>query len=233
MALSIKSILALRHLLSINGELGIIMSSFGELISGYRLFKATTYEEERALVKHLLRQNSLPKTMVIACSDMRLAPGKIFNSHAGDLYVIRNIAALVPHYSKDGVNGIMAAIEYGVIELEVENIIVLGHASCVGIEYHMNGTDKEECQSVKSWLELVNPAKEAIQKQLSDKPKEVQTRACEFEGILVSMRNLLEYPSIKERVEKDALQLYGWHFDIDQGLLRGFNPETKQFEEIS
>lgn len=208
------------------------MTGFRELIAGFRLFKATLYEEQRDLIKHLVRQDSKPKIMVIACSDMRIAPGKIFNSNPGDLYVLRNIAALVPTYNKSGANGIMAAIEYGVNELEVETVIVLGHSKCDGINYHMDDTKKGKCSTIDNWLEIINPAKQEIKKQLHNKNHKIQVSSCEFESILVSMKNLLAYPSVKKRVESDKLKLYGWHFDIEKGVLKGFDPETQFFEPI-
>ena len=96
----------------------------------------------------------------------------------------------------------------------------------------MNGTQKEECESVKNWLKIINPAKEAITEQLGNKSKKIQTYACEFESILVSMRHLLEYPSVQKRIEEGKLDLYGWHFDIESGKLKSFDPETRQFELI-
>lgn len=208
------------------------MSHFGSLVAGFRLFKATMFEEQRELIKHLVRQSVTSKIMVVACSDMRIAPGKVFNSNPGDLYVVRNVGALIPPFEETGANGIMAAIEYGIVELEVETVVVLGHANCDAIHYHMNGTTKNTCESVTSWLKIIDSAKQAIQAQLSKKSAKVQTHACEFESILVSMRNLLGYPSVQKRIEDGNLDLYGWHFDIQTGKLKSFDPEIQQFELI-
>ena len=215
------------------------MSDFGSLISGFRVFKATTYQEQKEIAGHLIRQGVKPSTLFITCSDLRISPDMIFSSNPGELFVLRNVAALVPSYDSIGSNSIVAAIEYAVIALSVESIVVLGHAKCDSIKLLMDSDEighstlsVKNTKAMKSWLSVANDAKKVINDELKDKTQEEKEHACEQESILVSLRNLITYPFIEERLNDDSLKLYGWHFDIEKGSLFGFDPETKFFEPI-
>ncbi len=206
------------------------MSDFGKLVAGFRIFKSTAYEEQKDLIKHLVRQGVKAQTLVITCSDLRIAPGKIFSSSPGDLYVVRNVAGLVPPYQDQGTNGITAAIEYGVCNLEIENIVILGHARCDAIKLLMSDQGGEN--SVGSWLSIAEEAKDIVRKDLENSPAEEQESACEQESILVSIKNLLSYPWVENRLAQDKLKIYGMHFNIENGELLSFDPQTRYFESV-
>jgi carbonic anhydrase len=213
------------------------MSDIGKLISGFRVFKATTYQEQKDLIGHLLRQGQKPSSMVISCVDLRIAPATIFATLPGELYVINNIGGLVPKYNVNGVHGIMSAIEYAINILEVENIIVLGHAKCESIKMMMSdkftATNDGLSESMRIWLSIAKEARDAVKKELSKKDAETQQAACEQESIIVSMRNLLTYPYIAARMGADKLNIFGWHFDIESGNIMAFNPDNGFFEPVS
>ena len=213
------------------------MPDINKLISGFRVFKATTFQKQKDTIQHLLAQGQKPSTMVIACSDIRISPSDIFGTNPGELYILNNVGGLVPKYDAGGVHGIMAAIEYAVKELEVENVVVLGHAKCDAIKMMMSNKYSANIhglsEPMKTWLSIASEAREAVKTQLSTKTPQEQQDACEHESIIVSMRNLITYPYIAERMVKKKLTIHGWHFDVETGDIMAFNPQTGYFDLVS
>lgn len=211
------------------------MTDIKKIISGFGVFHSTTFPQKKDVIYHLLEQGHKPSTLVIACADIRIPPAELFSTNPGELYVITNMGGLVPKYSIDGVHGILSAIEYAVNQLEVENIIVLGHAKCNGIQMMMSDkfvTDNGLSKSMKTWLSVASEARDAVKREMPDKSTEEQQSACEHESIVISLRNLLSYPYIKDRMAKKQLKIFGWHFNIEHGSIQSFNPGTGYFESI-
>ena len=210
------------------------MTDVGTLISGFRTFKATEYERFKDLIAHVVQLQIKPKTMFICCSDLRIPPGKIFSSNPGELFIIRNLGALVPPYRLGEVSDAIAAIEYAVGTLEVDNIIVMGHAYCDAMKlfFYNNEEDRNVSEAVNHWYSMAKTAKDAVLKQLPDKTPEEQELAFEQEIILISLKNLLAYPSVSKRVKNKTIQLYGWLFNIREGMLAAFDPKTRTFEPV-
>lgn len=212
------------------------MPEVGKLISGFRVFKSTTFPKQKDVLHHLLEQGQKPTTLVISCCDLRIAPAEIFATNPGELYIINNIGGLVPKHGTTGVHGILSAIEYAVNELQVLNIIVLGHARCDGIKTMMSdkfSTTNGLSESMKTWLSIAAEARDAVKKQMAEKSEEEQQASCEHESIIISMRNLMTYPYITKRMKENKLNIFGWHFDIETGDIMAFNPDTKFFDPIS
>lgn len=213
------------------------MPEIGKLISGFRTFKATTFSRQQDVIHHLLEQGHKPSTLVISCSDIRLPPAEIFATNPGDLYVINNIGGLIPKFGTSGIAGILSALEYAINDLEVQNIVVLGHAKCDGMKMMMSDkfvAEKEGLSEVmKVWLSVAAEAREAVKKQMADKSAEEQLSACEHESIIITMRNLLTYPYIKKRLDQNKLNIFGWYFNIESGTISAFNPDTKFFDEVA
>jgi carbonic anhydrase len=212
------------------------MPDIGKLISGFKTFKATTFSRQQDIINHLIEQGQKPSTLVISCADIRLSPSEIFATNPGDLFVINNIGGLIPKFGTDGIAGILSAIEYAVNDLEVENIVVLGHAKCGSIKMLMSdktSSNKAVSEPMKKWLEVAAEAREAVKKQLADKSEEEQQAACEHESIIVTMRNLMTYPYIKKRMDQNKLNIFGWRFNIEEGTISAFNPDTNFFDEIA
>ena len=213
------------------------MPNIGKLIGGFRVFKSTTFERQKDTIKHLLAQGQKPSTLVISCADLRLSPAEILATNPGELYVLNNIGGLVPKFDTSGTHGILSAIEYAVNELQVENIVLLGHAKCDGIKMMMS--DKFEAssgglsESMKTWLSVASEARDAVKKEMSDKNEEEQQAACEHESLVVSMRNLMTYPYIAKRVKNDELSLIAWHFDVENGEIKAFDNQRAVFEPVS
>lgn len=213
------------------------MTDIGQLISGFRVFKATTYESQKDLITHLIAQGQTPSTMVISCVDSRIPPAVMLATNPGELFVVTNIGGLVPKYNTSGVRGIAASMEYAVNQLGVNNIIVLGHAKCDGIKMMMSddftADNQNLSEEMKTWLSIASDAREAVKKELRKKKPEIQCAACEHEAIIVSMRNLLTYPYIAKKMSEDQLNIYGWHFNIEDGNIMAFDPDTGFFEPIT
>jgi carbonic anhydrase len=216
------------------------MADFGKLISGYRLFKATGFQERKEIIGHLDRQGVQPGTLFITCADLRVAPDIMFSTNPGELFVFRNLGGFIPPFNEKG-TGMLAAIEYAVCNLKVENIVVMGHAKCGIIKLLMedknvaeeaSGAEESSDDSIKAWLSVAKEAKDSVKKALAKKTQEEQESACEHEAILLSMRNLISYPFIDSLIHDGQLKIYGWHFNMDEGVLYGFDPQTKHFEPL-
>lgn len=212
------------------------MSEIGKLVGGFRIFKSTTYQEKKDVIEHLLEQGHKPSTMVISCTDLRVAPAELFSTNPGELYVLNNIGGLVPKYDTEGVHGMMSAIEYAVNEVKVDNIVVLGHAHCNGIKMMMSERFTSSVDglsnSMKIWLSLASEARDAVKKEMADKSEEDQQLACERESVIISLRNLLTYPYIIKAIDNNKLTIHGWYFNISTGDIVAFNPDSGYFENI-
>ncbi len=208
--------------------------SLEQLVEGFRRFRAQHFAEDDALYRQLATQGQTPKVLVVACCDSRVDPAIVLDCAPGDLFVIRNVANLVPPAEGHaGYHGTTAAIEYGVRFLGVKHIIVFGHAQCGGIQALMQRIGVDDPDSfISDWMELVEPARAAVEQELPDAAPEVRARACEHNAIGVSLRNLMTFPWIRERVESGHLALHGWYFDIEQGQLLQYNETTGQFEDL-
>ncbi len=215
------------------------MADFGKLISGFRVFKATLYQQRKEIITHVMQLGTQPSTMFITCADLKIAPDIIFSSNPGDSFVFRNLGGFIPPYDEKSNGATLAAIDYAVCTLKVENIIVLGHAACDIVKAVMapeaTSQTKEggvELRAMRGWLDIVNEARDSVKKALSKKTHKEQEHACEHESILVSMRNLIAYPFVKTRINDGRLKIYGWYFDIEEGTLYGFDPKTRFFDPI-
>lgn len=202
------------------------------LLSGYRSFMAGRYQTQRDQYRALAREGQAPQTMVIACCDSRAAPEVIFDSAPGELFVVRNVANLVPPYEPDGeFHATSAALEFAVQSLKVKNIVVMGHGRCGGIRAALdsNGSPLSPGDFIGKWMSLVAPAAEAVAGNAMMTAGERQT-ALERISIRYSIANLRTFPFVRILEEKGRLQLHGAWFDISTGELWVMNRETADFE---
>ena len=191
-----------------------------KLLAGYRRFKNGYFAENREQLRELA-QGQNPGYALITCCDARLEPSLIFDTNPGDLFVIRNVANLVPPYELEGsYHGTSAALEFAVTVLEVPEIIVLGHSRCGGIRSLVLDEDTTMRQDtfIARWMSIVAPVA-----QLADRSKlnEIKTfNVCEQAAVGYSLQNLMTFPWIKSRVEAGTLRLTGWHYNIFTGALK-------------
>ncbi len=199
------------------------------LIEGYRMFRRTYFERHRGMFG-LLAQGQAPKTMVISCCDSRVDPGLIFNTQPGEVFTLRNIANLVPPFSPDNhYHGTSAAIEFAVRTLEVEHVIVLGHARCGGVRALMGS---HEGEFIGPWMNIAEAARQFVMATASDQSPEIQQRLCEHETLKISLANLRSFPWIRQRTLSGVLSLHGWYFDIEQGELQELDEVSGEFRSL-
>ncbi|MGC2124297.1 MAG: carbonic anhydrase [Xanthobacteraceae bacterium] len=187
-----------------------------DLINGYRRFRASTWQAERSRFEALSRLGQRPRALIIACSDSRTDPQMVFNARPGELFVIRNVANIVPPYGPDDKpHGVSSAIEFAVRSLTVREIVVLGHAMCGGVRALLDGAPAEASDFVGYWVRIAEPARQrALQA-----PADQQQHVCEHETIRLSLDNLLTFPWVKDAVEAGHLTLHGCYFGIQSGIL--------------
>jgi carbonic anhydrase len=188
------------------------------LIEGYRDFLAGRMPTERERYRELAKRGQSPAIMIIGCCDSRVSPEVIFDTHPGELFVVRNIANLVPPYAPDGVcHGVFAALEYAVQVLKVKHIVVLGHARCGGIRaYAEHGPPLSPGDSIHKWMSLIAPAAELAGPR--DGEGDYLTRL-EQASITKCLENLLTFPYLADAVRSGRLFLHGCYFDVATGQM--------------
>lgn len=193
-----------------------------KLLEGYERFRSGYWQEHEALYSTLARDGQAPPAMVIACADSRVAPEMIFDCAPGEIFVVRNVSALVPPYEPDdNKHGTSAALEFAVNSLQVRSIVVLGHSGCGGIRALMKGPGNGSRDFIDSWMGIAKTARQRVcdSPSLKDADFDTQCMVCEQEAIRVSLANLLTFPWIKERVLDGRLTLAGLHFTVESGHL--------------
>jgi carbonic anhydrase len=189
------------------------------LLEGFRRFRENYDREHRQVFEELARRGQSPSAMVIACSDSRVDPQLIFGTGPGEIFVVRNVANLIPPYEPDGYHhGTSAALEFAVRTLQVPHIIVMGHARCGGVSALLGQHDRAQDDFVSTWMNIARPARERALEAAGGESENLQ-HLCEHETIKVSLENLLTFPWIRERVEAGTLRLHGWYFDIETGIV--------------
>ncbi len=192
-----------------------------KLIDGYRRFREDHWPERRDVFEQLAHRGQAPRTMVIACCDSRVDPTMIFNAEPGELFVVRNVANLVPPYAPDSTyHSTSAALEFAVRVLQVEEVIIMGHAMCGGIGVLINGEPAAGRDFLKLWMSIAEPARQIVLERGSADPQ----ADCEEESVRLSMNNLMTFPWISERVAAGSLMLSGTIFDIRSGILKKLQP---------
>jgi carbonic anhydrase len=209
------------------------MSSPHQLIEGFRRFRELHFAEDSVQFQDLVQFGQTPKALVVACCDSRVDPALVLDCAPGDLFVVRNVANLVPPAENQGhYHGTSAALEFGVRNLKVRHIIVLGHAQCGGIHALLEGSVDKEESFIAEWMGIADAAREQVEREHANASSEVRHRACEQQAILVSLDNLKTFSWVRERVEQGELALHGWYFDIERGELLGYDTTTRRFEPL-
>jgi carbonic anhydrase len=204
-----------------------------QLIAGFRRFRERSFTNDDTQFHDLVQFGQTPSTLVVGCCDSRVDPALILDCAPGDLFVIRNVANLVPPAENQGhYHGTSAALEFGVRNLAVQHIIVLGHAQCGGIHALLEGGVAKDDSFIAGWMGIADAARKQVEQELAEASSEVRHRACEQQAILVSLNNLMTFSWIRERVEQGQLALHGWYFDIERGELLGYNVATQKFEAL-
>jgi len=202
------------------------------LIRGYREFRKTRWPEERSNYARMAKRGQRPEYLLIACSDSRSDPATVFSANPGELFVVRNVAAVVPPYGDDtGFYGTRAAIAYAVMALNVRNVVVMGHAQCGGVAAAMDSKVAESIPFLREWVSLLKPAVESKIPKGHHGHGHGNTDA-ERAAVKLSIERLRGYPFIAEREKTGALHVDGLRFDIANGILEVLNHDTGEFEPV-
>lgn len=207
-------------------------STLDKLINGYRNYCNGAYENNRGLISDLVAQGQRPEVAVIACSDSRVDPAILFQSDPGDLFMIRNVANLVPPMEEEGTyHGTSAALEFAVLGLGVKHVVVLGHAHCGGVRHMMESKPGSATfKYVSPWVSMLSAAHRRVLATMRNADEATRTRACEQNAVLVSLENLTTFDWVRERVENGELHLHGWYIDIAVPELSAYDWESGQFK---
>lgn len=209
-----------------------IMTNFSDLIAGYRRFREGDWSRQRARWSELA-EGQEPKLLVIACSDSRVDPSQIFDASPGEMFVVRNIANLVPPFELGGGrHGVSAAIEFAVTQLNVPEIVVLGHGQCGGVAASLSrrfeGANPGEGGFIDHWVDMLDDARARVVAEHGDHGS-TAAAALEYEAVKVSLANIRSFPFIPEREAAGTLTLHGAHFAIADGILRLLDEATGEF----
>jgi carbonic anhydrase len=205
------------------------------LLAGYRHFREDYFETNHSLFEELAQRGQSPRVLVVACSDSRADPAIVTEAAPGDLFVIRNVAALVPPYAPDGrPHGTASALEFGVVGLGVEHVVVLGHSLCGGMRALLDGPyrDGRRLDFLADWVEIAAEARDLALAAVTEAPLEQRGRLVEQRGICISVRNLVTYPWVAERIASGRISVHGWHFDIASGSIDTLDAETGIFAPL-
>jgi carbonic anhydrase len=198
-----------------------------ELLGRLRRFHSEYFPRHQQRFQDLVAQGQHPKTLFIGCSDSRLVPYLLTGAGPGELFIVRNVGAFVPPYDgSHGLHGTMAAIEFAVLSLKVERIVICGHSHCGAIRAAYEGVP-DEARALKAWLEL---GREAL---LPVQPVPEALRRTEQRAVVLQLERLMAYPFVVRAVEAGHLTLHGWHYVIEDGEIHVYDVQQGDFVPAS
>ena len=215
-------------------ELG--MSEIETLLNGFRKFRETYYEKAPGLYRDMVSQGQSPRFAVVACSDSRVDPAIVLQTEPGDIFAVRNVAALVSPCEGDGhYHGTSAALEFAVTELGVGHVIVIGHAHCGGIAAMVRKQEggKIGGQFMAAWTGLLCEARERALAADPGLDGDALLGASERQSVRLSLDNLTTFPFVQKAMAAGDLRLHGWYLNIYESALEGWNPDTEAFERLT
>ncbi|GGB98457.1 carbonic anhydrase [Novosphingobium endophyticum] len=205
-------------------------------LDGYRRFRDTGWTPDRERWASL-REGQQPEVMIIACSDSRVDPSQIFDVAPGEIFVVRNVAALVPPFeTSPGHHGVSAALEFAVQVLKVKEIVVMGHGMCGGckaaLTQELHGAEPGEGGFIADWISLLDEARKPVADEFGTTGRPAE-RQMEQAAVRVSIDNLMSFPCVRRKVRNGELRLRGAFFAISDGVLHLMDGKTGQFEPVS
>lgn len=207
------------------------MKNIEDLIEGFRRFQAAHFGEQREVFERLAREGQSPRVMVVGCCDARVDPALVTDCDPGDLFVVRNVANLVPPCEVGGgYHGTSAALEFAVRVLKVEHVIVMGHARCGGIRALLGDIGGGEF--IAPWMSIAGEARREALATSPGATLEELASACERAAIRISLRNLETFPFVRAAVAEGRLALHGWYFDLARGELLRCSSASPGFEVV-
>ncbi len=205
----------------------------GHLSSGYASFRDHRLPKEKRRLNTMALEGQKPETMVIACCDSRVSPEVIFDCGPGEIFVVRNVANLVPPYAPDDqYHGTSAALEFAVQALRVKHIVVMGHGRCGGVHAFASKDTKilSPGDFIGKWMTLISPAAEELGNPLEDESADAYAERLAFQSIRTSLANLATFPCVQILLDRGQISLHGAYFDVATGKLQVLDPESGNFE---
>lgn len=192
-----------------------------KLLSGYQKFRKKYASGDNSVMQFLSDYGQQPETMVIACCDSRVDPALILQCDPGDLFVVRNVANIVPPYEKDEMHhGTSAALEFGICYLKVKHLVLLAHSQCGGIQALLNRETLNQNDFITNWVSLIESPKNTHTHNTDDYAKQ---------ALKISYQNCLTFPWIREMIQKNELDIHLWFFDIEQGQIFRYSDDKKEY----
>lgn len=200
------------------------------LIAGFKKFR----EKYSTSNERLATSGQTPKTLLIGCSDSRVDPAIMTGAAPGELFVVRNVANLIPpcEPSAVGFHGTSSALEFAVVNLKVENIIILGHRQCGGIRALMNGATENAQSFIGQWMKIAGDVPKKVRSENPNADIEMQCRLAEMETLKVSLKNLQTFSFVQDAITNRHMNVIAIYYDLEQGLLWEFDPHSQQFKQI-
>jgi carbonic anhydrase len=202
------------------------------LLEGHHAFRKEYFEHERELFDALAAGRHEPTAMVISCSDARVVPNIILKAQPGDLFVVRNIANLVPPYEDVRYRSVGAALEYAVHVLRVPHIVVCGHTQCGGLRALINGHEKlvDDMPSLAAWLHDAAAVRGRLARLHTECTGERLEKELINENVVVQLEHLLTYPVVARALNERRLEIHGWVYDLTEARVRVYRPDQNLFE---
>lgn len=201
------------------------------IIAGVKRFRRNEYAKNRELYQELAQRQQNPMALFITCSDSRVLPHRITQTQPGDLFEIRNAGNIVPpHGSAAGGEG--ATIEYSLDVLGIKNIIVCGHSQCGAMKAMLQEKPLDELPAAKSWFGHAEATKRIVKHKYHDYPFDELWRLATQENVLVQMNHVSTHPSVAARLSSHEVKVFGWYYDIGEGLILQYDQEQGRFIEL-
>jgi carbonic anhydrase len=204
------------------------------LIEGYGAFRAARLPREQDRYRELAESGQSPQVMVIGCCDSRVSPEVIFDARPGELFVVRNVANIVPPYAPDGqAHGVSAALEFGIAALKIKHIVVLGHGQCGGVKAFVEGAEPlSPGDFIGKWMQLMAPALDKVGPRGALSPDHYRARL-EQANVVNSLDNLMTFPRLRKLIERGSVAIHGAYFAVATGALSVLDPRTGEFMPVA
>jgi carbonic anhydrase len=209
------------------------VTHFPEVLADrYKRFKFRHFAANQEHYESLATYGQSPEVMVVSCCDSRVEPEVIFAAMPGELFVVRNVANLVPPYETSGkYHGVSAALEFAVLNLRVKHIVVMGHSGCGGVRASLehDAARQTEAAFISNWMSMLDDARDEVLARHAGRPAAELRMALERSGVKTSLANLRTFPCIQILENKGRIQLHGVYFDISTGVLHVLHPGTGEY----
>lgn len=199
--------------------------AFEKLLKGYQTFREKYVQGDASVMQSLSHHGQNPDFMVVACCDSRVDPAVVLQCEPGDMFVVRNVANIVPGYEKDqSYHGTSAALEFGINYLKVKHLILLGHSQCGGIQALLDDSLAKDSDFITKWVSVL---------KTEDHDEALSVDECAKASLKQSHQNCMSFPWIKDKVERGELRIHLWFFDIKAGELFSYSPEADAFKSLA